>query len=418
MITRRGIGFVLTAVAAFFIASATRVGWVHLADAILWGVVILSAVTPWLSVYGLTVKREKRFVSQSNLPGPVEGQSLDVDINLVNKWWIPRFLLNVQYSIKSQRAETDESVVLVGVGPRANSEGTSSADISTHGAHKLSAVSVESMGLFGLFRRRRTFTASDSVLVYPSWEDIAQVGLLETSMGVSEGVSKSRSGIEVAGTRRYVAGDPYRNIHWRNSARTGRLAVKEFDSWSERSVAMVIDADELPLKIEGDRPSDYAVRMAASAAAPLSESGGTVRIVTTEGGQIRTSWTETMTDLAQIEDQTTGTASRWIEDINVGERVLAFVHSSNSELLSSLTAMARSGSEIAAVVFEGFMAGDNAGHAVNTLTSVGINAISCRLGEFSQAIKQMEQGAAAAGTPVVTPVLEPVDPTETEQVAA
>jgi uncharacterized protein (DUF58 family) len=193
------------------------------------------------------------------------------------------------------------------------------------------------MSLFGLFRRRRTFTASNSVLVYPSWEDIAQVGLLETSMGVSEVGSKSRSGMEVAGTRRYVAGDPYRNIHWRNSARTGRLAVKEFDSWSERSVAMVIDADELPVKIEGDRPSDYAVRMAASTAAPLIESGGTVRVVTTGGGQIRTSWTETIPDLAQIEDQTNGTASRWIEDINVGERVLAFVHSSNSELLSSLS---------------------------------------------------------------------------------
>jgi uncharacterized protein (DUF58 family) len=130
-------------------------------------VVILSAVTPWLSVYGLSAKRDKRFISQSNLPGPVEGQSLDVDINLVNKCWIPRFLLNVQYSIKSQRTETDESVVLVRVGPRANSEGTSSAKISTHGAHKLSGVSVESMGLFGLFRRHRTFTASDSVLVYP-----------------------------------------------------------------------------------------------------------------------------------------------------------------------------------------------------------------------------------------------------------
>jgi len=415
VITRRGIGFVLTAVAAFFIASATRVGWVHLADAILRGVVILSAVTPWLSVYGLTVKRDKRFISKSNLLGPVEGQSLDVDINLVNKWWIPRFLLNVQYSITSQRTETDESVVLVGIGPRANSEGSSIAEISTHGAHKLSEVSVESMGLFGLFRRRRTFTASNSVLVYPSWEDIAQVGLLETSMGVSEVGSKSRSGMEVAGTRRYVAGDPYRNIHWRNSARTGRLAVKEFDSWSERSVAMVIDADELPVKIEGDRPSDYAVRMAASTAAPLIESGGTVRVVTTGGGQIRTSWTETIPDLAQIEDQTNGTASRWIEDINVGERVLAFVHSSNSELLSSLSAMAHSGSEIAAVVFEGFMTADDAGHAVNTLTSVGINAISFHLGEFSQGMKKMEQGVAAVGTTVVTPVAET---TAIEQVAA
>ena len=413
MITRRDIGFVLTAIAAFFIASATRVGWVHLADAILWGVVILSAVTPWLSVYGLKVKREKRFSSNSSLAGPVEGQALDIDIELTNKWWIPRFLLNIQYTIESQRAKTDESVVLIAVAPRSHSEGTSSPQMTTRGMHTLSEVMVESLGLFGLFRRRRKFTASDSVLVYPSWEHMKQVGLLESSTGVSEGASKSRSGIEVAGTRRYVAGDPFRNIHWRNSARTGRLVVKEFDSWSERSVAFVIDADELPVKVDSDvRPSDYAVRMAASAAAPLVDMGGT----TTEAGQIRTSWADAMSDLAQITDQPAGTSTRWTEEISVGERVLAFVHSSNSELLSSLTAMARSGSDIAVVVFEGFMPGDDAGHAVSALTSVGISAIASRLGEFSKTIRQMEQGIGVGTSPVLVPDI--ADPIDDEKLAA
>ena len=165
-------------------------------------------------------------------------------------------------------------------------------------------------------------------------------------------MSKSRSGNEIAGTRRYVAGDPYRNIHWRNSARTGRLVVKEFDSWSERSVAIVLDADDLPTQEPGDRVSDYAVRMAATAAAPLIESGGTVRVVSPEGGQVRTTWAEVMTDLARIEDQPTGTSSSWTDGVNLRERVIAFVHSSNSELLSALAAMSRSGSDVAAVVFE------------------------------------------------------------------
>ena len=77
--------------------------------------------------------------------------------------------------------------------------------------------------------------------------------------------------------------------------------------------------------------------------------------------------------------------------------------------------MARSGSDIAAVVFEGFMTADDAGHAVNTFTSVGVNAISCHLGEFSQSMKQMEHSVTPVGTPVTTPVVES---TETEQVAA
>lgn len=419
MITRRGIGFVLTAVAAFFIASATRVGWVHLADAVLWGIVILSAVTPWLSVYGLRVSRENRYTSRGNLAGPVEGEEFHVDLRLKNRWWIPRFLLNVEYSIDSNRGTSNQSMVVIGTGPRGSTQGTTSPELTTRGIHELSEVSVEARGLFGLFRRRRTFTKADSILVHPSWELISQVGLLDSSTGISEGASKSRSGIEVAGTRRYVAGDAYRNIHWRNSARTGRLAVKEFDSWAERSVAVLIDADELPVQEVGDRPADYAVRMAASAAIPLIESGGSVRVVTTEGGLVRTSWSEVMVDLAKVDDQRPGTSTRWAAEIGVGERVLAFVHSSNSDLLTSLTAMAKSGSEIAAVVFEGFMPGDNAGHALSMLNSVGVNAIAARNHELTEAIHSMERGVTGGRvvTSAPTPTSEPVT-TESEELAA
>ena len=394
MITRKGIGFVLAAVAAFFIASATRVGWVHLADAVLWGVAILSAVTPWLSVYGLSVQRNRRFDSLANLPGPVEGKPIDIDVRLTNRWWIPRFLLSVEYSIESPRSTSEESLVVVGVAPRTISEGKTQPKVTTRGLHRLSAVSVEAKGLFGLFRRRRVFTAPDSMLVYPAWERISRVGLLEASLGVAEGMSKSRSGSEIAGTRRYVAGDPYRNIHWRNSARTGRLAVKEFDSWSERSVAIVVDADDLLVQDSGDRASDYALRMAATAAAPLIQSDGTVRVVTPDSGQIRSAWSDVMTDLARIEDQPAGTSFGWTDHLIAGERVIAFVHSGNSDLLSVLATLARSGSDVAVVVFEGFLPGDDAQSAVKMLAATGVNAIPCRRGELSAGIALMEHGVA------------------------
>ncbi|MEE8045633.1 MAG: hypothetical protein V3T49_02215, partial [Dehalococcoidia bacterium] len=81
-------------------------------------------------------------------------------------------------------------------------------------------------------------------------------------------------------------------------------------------------------------------------------------------------------------------------------------------------AMARSGSDIAAVIFEGFMPGDDSAHALNTLASVGINAVSCRAGEFSEAVRRLEQGVAAIGTPLVAPVPDSIDTTEVEEVAA
>ena len=81
--------------------------------------------------------------------------------------------------------------------------------------------------------------------------------------------------------------------------------------------------------------------------------------------------------------------------------------------------MARSSSEIAAVVFEGFVPGDDAGFAVNSLAAVGINAISCRAGEMSKAIQIMEFGVGAGGVTTAAPVpgVEPTT-TETEEMAA
>jgi hypothetical protein len=68
--------------------------------------------------------------------------------------------------------------------------------------------------------------------------------------------------------------------------------------------------------------------------------------------------------------------------------------------------MARAGSEIAAVVFEGFMPGDDAGSAVNSLNSVGVNAVTCPKGEFSKAARELEHGVGSGGYTSTAPVPE------------
>lgn len=48
------------------------------------------------------------------------------------------------------------------------------------------------------------------------------------------------SGIDPRGIREYVPGDPVKHIHWRSSARIGRLMVKEFDTGSGLNMAFVL----------------------------------------------------------------------------------------------------------------------------------------------------------------------------------
>src|SRR5207248_8221579 len=68
-----------------------------------------------------------------------------------------------------------------------------------------------------------------------------QIGLPSAAgWGVSEsssGENKGPSG-EPRGIREYIIGDSLRHVHWRTSARTGRLHVKEFEAGSHTGTAM------------------------------------------------------------------------------------------------------------------------------------------------------------------------------------
>lgn len=60
-------------------------------------------------------------------------------------------------------------------------------------------------------------------------------GNSETDHGLGRG-----SGIEPRGTREYVFGDSMRYVHWRSSARSNQLIVKEFETGSHASAAFFI----------------------------------------------------------------------------------------------------------------------------------------------------------------------------------
>ncbi|MCW5936182.1 MAG: DUF58 domain-containing protein [Fimbriimonadaceae bacterium] len=52
------------------------------------------------------------------------------------------------------------------------------------------------------------------------------------------------SGLEPQGVREYVSGDPMRHIHWKSTARTGQLMVKEFESGSGVTLAFLLQRSQ------------------------------------------------------------------------------------------------------------------------------------------------------------------------------
>ncbi len=98
MITAKGVGFLIAAILVFFLARLTQVGWLYLVDSLLWGIILLSALLPWLGVPFLDARRKLSWegpVEGSN--GPAEGDPVQIELSLRNRGFWPKFFLSLSY---------------------------------------------------------------------------------------------------------------------------------------------------------------------------------------------------------------------------------------------------------------------------------------------------------------------------------
>lgn len=103
----------------------------------------------------------------------------------------------------------------------------------------LEAVGTDALGLVTMNRTYTTDVVEMTVLPLPipvlvDLPAAAGWGVSEASSGENKGPSGEPRGI-----REYVQGDSLRHVHWRSSARTGLLHVKEFEAGSHTSTAMM-----------------------------------------------------------------------------------------------------------------------------------------------------------------------------------
>ena len=77
-----------------------------------------------------------------------------------------------------------------------------------------------------------------------------------------------------AGIRDYMPGDSYSRVHWRTTARMGKLMVKEFEQEESAKVWIVLDMEEGPHRGSGpDSSEECAVTAAASIADKYLQQG-------------------------------------------------------------------------------------------------------------------------------------------------
>ena len=138
---------------------------------------------------------------------------------------------------------------------------------------------LERVDPWGLMRRRVGEVHGVALLVVPRVRPVSLAAL--PSALADFGGSAEMGTTTFATLREYVIGDELRHVHWRSSAKTGKLMMRQYVDITRPRITLVLVAEERAYTSADE--FEEAVDFIASLAAVASSSGLDVEVVTTAG---------------------------------------------------------------------------------------------------------------------------------------
>lgn len=138
---------------------------------------------------------------------------------------------------------------------------------------------------FGLWRTTQRMGVTERLWIHPVLHSLATIptGRTRTLDGPDRDALPHGS-ITFHALREYLPGDDLRHVHWRSSARTGTLMVREHVDTSLPQVTLVLDASA---ECYSENEFEEAVEVAASIAVTATYARLPVRIVVSSGESIQ-----------------------------------------------------------------------------------------------------------------------------------
>jgi uncharacterized protein (DUF58 family) len=414
LITARGIGFLIAAIAVFWLGRLTQVGWLYLIDAVLWGLILLSAILPWLGASFLSAHRRVEHTStpartgpdgtpqdgtgpdgtRESRIGPSEGDPVEIQLTLQNRGFWPRFFINAYYACPLAQPDQRLPRFFLGKLPASDQLVMSSSLVADRrGLHDLGRVVVESSAPFGLFRRRVRLGQGQSVLVYPQVYPLQRLPLVDALAGAMMQPRRSRVGLDIAGSRPYFPGDPRRHIHWRNTARAGRPMVKEFEDPRDQTLCLLFDATRVWGE-DKDTTLEYAVKIVASVADYARRHRVSARVW---GGGLQgqvyseTPWPAILKKLALAAPGTGPGLAESLDLVPAGSSALAIVSPGDLSSLGALQRSAAAFRQLAVVILAGFGEPALGVEILDGLAAGRISVVNCPPGQLTQTFTALEQ---------------------------
>ena len=274
--TREGKYFVALTFGIGFAAINTGNNLLYLLLGMMLSMIVGSGVLSELSLRKLTVERR--------VPDRIfAGHPFLMGIALTNpKRRLPSFSIEVEEEVSDSPLEKKCYFLKV---PAGRTQVTSYRHtFERRGCYSFTGFKVSTRFPFTFFRKSRMVACADEVIVFPSIHALIPPAGQATAVSEQHTNRLDRRG-DFFALREYQEGDDPRDIHWRKSAKQGRMMVRQLEDLRGRRVAVFLDNHQ---RSEVLSPTDLdlqerAVSLAASLAVHYVQQGYLVSLVTRSG---------------------------------------------------------------------------------------------------------------------------------------
>ncbi len=268
-LTREGRRFILALLVVAFAAFNTANNLMYLILGLMLSATILSLMAAYVSLKGVSVE----FRIEEPLYAGVRTYAEFFVRN--SKRYISSYSLRIEL-----KGIDDGEIYVERVLPDETLSINKSIIFPHRGIYRVSHIRVYTSFPFIFFVLTKTLGKSkdDSmIIVYPSLYDVTRVvEELILEIRAREGIRKTMEGEEFQGLRDYQYGDPFRSIHWKATARTGTLMVKEYHEGKTEKITIVLDS----LRYTDRALFERAVSFVSSLSAELLGRNFVLRLVT------------------------------------------------------------------------------------------------------------------------------------------
>ncbi len=208
---------------------------------------------------------ERRFVNRAFV-----GDRAEVRLTVRNEGWLPLLWIEIDEVLPLNLRSAPFGRRVISLGPHESWSTDYALLCHRRGRYIIGPTTLRTGDPLGLARHDLRLGESEELIVYPRIVPLAHLGLptrsplatLPATSPIFEDTSRLLS------IRNYQRGDPPRRVHWRATARTGQLVVKQYQPAIARETMICLDLAEE--SYSGARYRHDAVELAIVVAASLA----------------------------------------------------------------------------------------------------------------------------------------------------